>query len=257
MSDLGVIVSRNVRVVSLVVTLIDDFTGRVITGSNARTWIENERPPIKKAEGWNVFLNLSDGEHIVCAEGGFYNKQSRICETGGNTYTQLKIRMTPSRTYPLPCGTMVITGMTEPNCEVRVYPNDKSVSCKLLSDVKKGADSIGIFRTDDSDIEGKLFCIKGDDGSEEFFRVISAVEGKSSEYAITPKLTHAYSRIGALVIPVTETLSDNTGAFFAPIAAVTEKDSSYICESLGKKKKRAEVTPKRGAVTVDFLSEEK
>ncbi len=254
MSDLGIQTSRNVRAVSLVVTLIDDFTGRVITGSSARAWIENEKPPIKKAEGWNVFLDLPEGEHIVYAEGGFYNKQSRVCETGGNAYTQLKIRMTPNRTYPLPRGAAVISGMTVPNCEVLVYPSNGSASYKLLADAEEGADSVGIFRADDSDIDGKLFRIKGEDGSEEFFRVISAVKGKGSEYAVSSALTHAYSRIGTAISPVIETYSDDNGEFFIPIADVSEKECSYICESLGSEK-IIEVDPKRGcSVTVDFQS---
>jgi len=253
MSDLGVLTSKNIRVVSLVVTLIDDFTGRVITGSSARAWIENEKPPIKKAEGWNVFVNLPEGEHIVFAEGGFYNKQSRVCVTGGNAYTELKIRMSPNRTYPLPRGTAIIKGTTEPNCEVRVYPNDKSASCKLLADVEESAGNIGIFRADNSDIDGKLFRIKGEDGSEEFFRVISVVKGKSSEYTISPGLTRAYSKIGSLIFPVIETYSDNKGEFFVPIAAISEKECSYICELLGSEKKSAEVNPKCGSsVTVKF-----
>lgn len=255
MSDLGVQVSRNVRTVSLVVTLIDDFTGRIITGSNARVWIENERPPIKKAEGWNVFLNLPEGEHIVLAEGGFYNRQSRACEISGNAYTELKIRMTPNRTYPLPHGTANIRGITEPNCGVRVYPNDKSASCKLLADVKTGSANVGIFRADDCDIVGKLFFVKGERGSGEFFRVISAVKDKSSEYEIAPKLTHAYSRIGTLIFPVIEAFSDDKGEFFVPIPAVSARECSYICESLGSEKKSAEITPLRGGtVTVDFPS---
>ena len=45
------IASRSLRRVSLAVMLVDDLTGTAITGSNARAWIENGKPPIKKNDG--------------------------------------------------------------------------------------------------------------------------------------------------------------------------------------------------------------
>ena len=46
---------RSKRRVSLAVLLIDDLTGMPVRGSNARAWIEGEKPPIKKNDGWKSF----------------------------------------------------------------------------------------------------------------------------------------------------------------------------------------------------------
>lgn len=257
MDNLGTLTARNIRTVSLVVTLIDDFTGRVITGSNARTWIENEKPPIKKNEGWSVFVNLADGEYTVFAESGFYNKAvCAVCVSaaGESAYTELKMRLTPSTSYPLPRGTTIITGTVKPNCTVRIYPDDRSVSYKLLSDVKKGSEIMGIYLSGDLDIEGKLFYIKGENNSGEFFRVRCAVKDKPSEYKLCAKLANAYPKIGTLICPVSEAVSDNNGRFFIPIADVPEKETPFVCVSGGGKKSvETAIELKRGgSFTVDF-----
>lgn len=255
----GNVTAGNIRQtlrVSLVVTLIDDFTGRVITGSNARAWIENEKPPIKKNEGWSVFVNLSGGEYTVFAEGGFYNRA--VCDVSvtaeNGAYTDLKMRLTPSTSYPLPRGTTIITGTAKPNCAVMIYPDDRSVSYKLLSDVKKGSEIMGIYFSGDLDIEGKLFYIKGENNSGEFFRVRCAVKDKPSEYRIAAKLANAYPKIGTLICPVSEAVSDNNGRFFIPIADVPEKETPFVCVS-GEDKKSVETAIKLkrgGSFTVDL-----
>lgn len=255
MDNLGTLTARNIRTVSLVVTLIDDFTGRVITGSNARAWIENEKPPIKKNEGWSVFVNLADGEYTVFAEGGFYNRAvCAVCisAAGEGLYTDLKMRLTPSTAYPLPRGTTIITGTAEPNCTVRIYPDDRSISYKLLSDVKKGAESLGIYFSGDLDIEGKLFYIKSENNSGDFFRVRCAVKDKPSEYRLAAKLAHDYPKIGTLICPVSEAVTDKNGRFFIPIADITDKETPFVCVSDGSKKNIVINLKRGGSFTVDF-----
>ena len=245
----GVLTSRNVRTVSLVVTLIDDLTGRVITGSNARAWIESERPPIKKAEGWSVFLNLPEGEYTVFAEGGVYNKKACVCTIGKDGYTDLKIRLTPNRVYRLPGGTSVIRGKASPESAVIVYPTDKAAGYKLLSDVRKDDRSIGIFHPDNIDIEGKLFYIMGEDCSGEFLRVgapLPELPEKKPEYKLWETAKASYQKIGTLVFPVSEAMADSSGEFFIPIAPITnmpEKGCVFVCES---EQARVEITLGRG-----------
>ena len=75
--DESVIIShRTLCRVSLAVLLIDELTGAAITGSNARAWIENEKPPIKKGDGWFVFTDLLPGDYTVLAEGVQYLRQT-------------------------------------------------------------------------------------------------------------------------------------------------------------------------------------
>ena len=255
----GVLTSRNVRTVSLVVTLIDDLTGRVITGSNARAWIDNERPPIKKAEGWSVFLNLPEGEYTVFAEGGVYNKKACVCNINKEGYTDLKIRLTPNRVYRLPGGTSVIRGEAPSGSAVIAYPSDKSAAYKLLSNVKNGAESIGIFHPENIDIGGKLFYIMGDDGKGELLRVGAPLSNcpdssdKKSEYKLWQAAKNPYPKIGTLLFPVSEAMADSSGEFFIPIANIPEKGCLFICES---EQTRVEITLGRGETRrVEFPKE--
>ncbi len=229
MDTLGVCTSRNVRTVSLVVTVIDDFTGQPVCGSNARVWIENEKPPIKKTEGWNVFLNLSDGEYIVKASGGTYNQSECSCVVKTGKPAMLKIRLTPNSSYPIPSGTTCIEGTAELNALVRVYSSDKTAAFKLLSDVKKGGAEIGIYHTDGFEAEGKLFRIISPDKKEEFIRVSGTENKERSFYRLSEPLKNSYPKIGTLIIPVNEAVADGEGKFFIPIRNTFKESCEYIC----------------------------
>ena len=58
--------------VSLAVLLIDDFTGRIITSSDAQVSVEGGRKPVVKREGFRVFTNLTEPEVRVRAGGPCY-----------------------------------------------------------------------------------------------------------------------------------------------------------------------------------------
>lgn len=237
MDKLGRCTSRHVRTLSLVVTAVDDFTGSVIMGSQARVWIEGEKPPIKKPEGWYVFLDLPAGEYTVLAEGGFYNRSSCVCTIEDGNYKNIKIRLTPGRNAPLEAGTCCIEGSTDPKTAVCIRPADRSLSYKLLTDVSAGADSIGIYHPDGIDIEGKLFCIVSE-GKEEFIRVSSVEKGSRLEYRLHTPLVGSYPKIGTLIYPVSESCADEKGKFFVPVRGIPEKTVEFICTRTEEPEKR-------------------
>ena len=238
MDKFGVITSRSIRRVSLVVMLIDDFTGKVITGSNARVWIENEKPPIKKSEGWNVFLNLSEGEYILNAEGGFYSRSTVACKIVDEKSDIVTIRLLPNSLYPIPSDCLRIEGNGEPESKVVIYSDDKSAAFKLLSDIKKGTQTIGIYHPDAVNIEGKMLNIISSDGKSEFIRVGSKSENEKFEYKILDKIKNDFSKVGTILVTATETIVDEDGKFFIFLRSCSQENTEIVCELLGKKAKK-------------------
>ena len=229
MEQYGVCTSRSVRTVSLVVTAVDDFTGRVITGSNVRVWIDGAKPPIKKQDGYHVFLNLPVGEHIVLAEGGFYNRCSFACRVEEGRYTSLKLRMTPGRNAPLEAGTAVIEGSAPAGSLVRIRAAERQLAYKLLTDVKAGDTRAAIYHPDGADIEGKLFCFCAQSGEEAYIRVLRRSEAGRADYLLDGPVPMDFAKIGTLVFPVSESMADSRGTFFVPLRNIPEKASAFVC----------------------------
>ncbi len=218
-SNYGVITSRSVKRVSLVVQLIDDLTGKNITGSNARAWIENEKPPIKKNDGFNVFLNLPEGDYEIKAEGGFYS------------YRTVTIRLAPNSLYPIPPECIRIEGTGAPGQTVVVYSQDKGSAYKLLADVKKGTDTVGIYHDDSVNIEGKLLKMIASGGKGEFIRVSSVTNKEKSEYLLSEKLKGDYPKVGTIIVPAFRVAADSSGKFTIILKNSFSGDSQITCES--------------------------
>lgn len=236
--DESVIVSnRTLRRVSLAVLLIDDLTGRAITGSNARAWIENEKPPIKKGDGWFVFTDLLPQSYTVNAEGGHYMKQSVKCGFDGGKPQTLRVCLKPSKTYPVPYGFLRVEGKAEPAAEVTVYLLSRQSSFKLLSDAAQGSDALNVFHGSGTDLEGGSFRIISQSGSEE--SVFIRDKQADNTYRLLLPLKNDYPRIGTVLVSATVAAADNNGRFFAVLNGAA-KDAKIVCEAKGGKTVRKE-----------------
>lgn len=237
MIDSVIVSSRTLRRVSLAVLLIDDLTGRAITGSNARAWIENEKPPIKKGDGWFVFTDLLLRQYTVNAEGGHYMKQSVSCGLDGGKVQTLRICLKPSKTYPVPYGFLRVEGKAEPSAEVTVYMLSRQSSFKLLSDAEKGGDSLNIFHGSGADLEGGTFRVIAQGGAEE--TVFLREKLSDNTYGLLSPLQNDYPRIGTVLVSATVAEADKNGRFFAALNGAA-KDAKIVCEAKGEKTVRKE-----------------
>ena len=236
--DGSVIISgRTLRRVSLAVLLIDDLTGRAIKGSNARAWIENEKPPVKKGDGWFVFTDLSPRSYTVNAEGGHYLPQSVACVFEGGKPQTLRICLKPSRTYPVPYGFLRVEGKAEPNAEVTIFTQSRHSALKLLSDAEKGSETLCVFHAEGADLEGGTFRVISQSGAEE--SVFIGAKQFDNTYALHSPLQNDYTRIGTILTSATVTRADKNGRFFAVLNGAA-KDAKIVCESRGERTVRKE-----------------
>lgn len=221
---------------SVAVQLLDDLTGMSVRGSNARVWIEGQRPPIKKDDGRSVFVDLPAGEYVLKAEGGFYSRTELECKVSDGRTEYVTIRLTPNAQYPVPDDIVRIEGKADPGLEIKVFPSDRGSAYKLLSEAEKGSDVLGIYHSGGENIEGKLLKIISSDDKSEYFRIMSAAEGDRSEYLLSGKLGSGYPKIGTIIVPVSECTADEKGNFVILIKRGAGRELTAEYNSKGKKK---------------------
>lgn len=239
------------RKVSLVVLAIDDFTGKPILGSNIRVTVDGASRPIKKSEGYHVFLDLNMPFVTVRAEGGRYHPRVVVCDLtpSEENYTMLKIRMVPNRAYQIPQNTTCVEGKALPGSLIRIFCRD-SGAYKLLYDYSSGENSkkIHIFHPSDVEMDGKLFYISSGEDAGEFLRVTGICDQESKEYLLETALTRDYKKIGTSLLPAYETAADVNGTFFIPIPNTYRDKNNYICEASGEKTVRHQLELKTGKI---------
>ena len=82
--------------VSLVLLPIDDFTDRIITGSQLRMYtLEGNRPAIRKNDGYHVFCDLQGEEADICIDGPLYQRQTLTLPINRETLDIYQVRMVP------------------------------------------------------------------------------------------------------------------------------------------------------------------
>ena len=225
---------RAISRVTLAVLLIDDLTGRQITGSNARAWIEKEKPPIKKNDGWFVFADLRPGCYEVNAEGGQFVSCITKVEIKEGSIQMMSIRLRPGRVYPVPSGCLRVEGRAEPGSKVTIINCNKASGFKLLSDCRSGDDKVSVFHPDGVRLDGRSFRLTGNDGSSElvFLSTASGTDCKNGCYQLSKPLKGDYSRIGSILMPAYSADTDETGKFFMILGAGASS-GKLICESVG------------------------
>ena len=235
MDSHGKISHRCVMRMSLNVVLLDDLTGRPVTGSNARAWIENAKPPIKKDDGRFIFTDLPEGEYTVLAEGGTFCRSEVNCVITPDRAEYVTLRLLPNSLYPTPSDCIRIAGVCEPGALVAVYSSDKTAAYKLLSDVKKGAETVGIYHPDTVNIEGKLLRIISKGKGSEFIRIKSISDPENSEYALFGKISGSYPKVGTMLAEASEVKADEKGKFTVLIKSRPAEDAGIVCELVGVK----------------------
>ena len=240
---------------SLIVVLLDDLTGRPVTGSSARAWIENVKPPIKKDDGRYIFTDLPEGEYTVLAEGGTFCRSEVGCVITPGKAESLTLRLLPNSLYPTPSDCIRIEGKCAPGELVAVYSQDKAAAYKLLSDVKKGAETVGIYHPDTVNIEGKLLRVISKGKGSEFIRVKCISDPEASEYALFGKLGGSYPKVGTILAEASEVKADSKGNFTVLLKSRPAEGSGMICERVGVKGSAKEfpLDGKTNTVKVELL----
>ena len=225
---------RAVSRVSLAVLLLDDLTGRQITGSNARAWIEKEKPPIQKNDGWFVFTDLRPGSYTVNAEGGRFLMSATQVTVTGEEMKMMTVRLRPGRVYPVPAGCLRVEGRAEPGALVTIVNCHRSAAYKLLTDCREGDRFLSVFHPEGVRLDGRGFRLTGGDGGSEdvFLSTAADPDCRNGCYQLSEPVRYSHSRIGSLLMPAYTAQTDESGRFFMILGAGAAS-SKLICEAVG------------------------
>ena len=231
MDDRFGISNRVTARVSLAVLLLDDLTGLPITGSNARAWIEGQKPPVKKNDGWNAFLQLPCGTYTVTAEGGTYMRTTAEVQVEKKLVTLL-MRLSPNRLYRIPPDSIRVEGKAEPGAEITLFARGKQAAFKLQKDAKAGDASLSLYCGESASPEGRLLRLTAPEGSGETVRIGEASKEAQGEYALDEALRNSYPKVGTAIAPAVRTRADENGSFFA-VVRTSPSDSAVIVKAAG------------------------
>ena len=248
------------REVSLVLLPIDDFTDRIITGSQLHVYTrEDHISSFRKPDGYHVFCDLVGNEVEVCLEGPLYQKKILKLPIGLEEPNVYQVRMLPGISYPLPQGTTVIRGAFPEGNVIRVFFPRLKRSCKLLYDYDPSIhrEELSLFQPYEMSLKGKTLCICGKEKDLEFFRVS---DQKGNICSLEHPLSKVYQKMSTSVYPVYEAAAGEDGNIYLPISRLTE-DEACVCVLMGagQEEKTCEIVITAGKVnwiTEDVWREE-
>jgi len=231
---------------SLVVFIIDDFTGKPVTGSNVKVSILGQKEPVVKGDGYHIFMNLTEPSVTLLCESRIYEKRTKqVALEGGIKQEVLIIRLLPNAAYPMPSNTTCVSGRTQPRRRL-LFWNGTGKGYKLLHDYncqESGKEHLlSVFNPDNKEMEGKVFFICGQGKQEkEFFTIVGKTE---PYYRMDRVLSKDYKKIGTVVMPVCEIYADRNGDFFLPVARGNTQKTELVCMAEGEKEeKKFELLP--------------
>ncbi len=205
---------------SLVVLLIDDFTGKPILWNQAKVSISGKKLPVIKKDGYRVFLNLKEKEVCLFCESGIYEKKEDRVFLPLEEKVHI-IRLLPNRSYPLPFGNTCVSGRIKPK-EMAVFWEKKKRGYKLLRKYEReeNKEEISIYNPEQKNLIGKAFFIQNKE-QREYFRLL---EKKKDGYRMDRSLAHSYPKIGTEITPLYEVQADEWGDFFFPLIGSSKEE---------------------------------
>ena len=237
------------RKVSVALLPIDDFTGRIITGSQLHVYAGRENmTSIRKADGYHVFCDLSGSEAEICLEGPLYQKQILRLPIGQDEPKVYRVRLLPGSAYPLPPGTTIVSGVLAAGSVIRLFFPGQKKGYKLLQDYDPGmqGEEISLFQPHEISLSGKTLCVHEKERDMEFFRVS---DQKGNVCILEHPLLKAYQKTGISIYPVYEAAAGADGSFYLPISGLTREETSIcVLTRPGEEKKICEIVLMAGEV---------
>ena len=215
--------------VSLAVLLIDDFTGRIITSSDAQVSVEGGRKPVVKREGFRVFTNLTEPEVRVRAGGPCYCEEEQAIDLRqlDRSLPVVRLRLRPNRWYPLPAGTARVSVQLPEDTQLLAYCQESGGYKRLLADYTKGSQEISLYQGDSEELEEKACCIMGKDGEPEPLRLGALKDREAGLYQLLQLPENAYKRAGTRVYPAACLPAGPARTCYLPLKGGGQKEPVY------------------------------
>lgn len=222
---------------SLVILVIDDFTGKPVRDSSVRLSIPGQRPPLVKEDGYRVFLDLAETDFNLVCESGIYGRREERVELSGWTGKEVMVlRIYPNACYPAPSGAVRVSGRTQPGRRLLFWGSGES-GYRLLRDYECSQnEKIAIYNPENKMLAGKKFFICGREGGQkEYFKI---VEEMDDYYSMQNGLRKGYKKVGSRIVPVCEVCADGDGAFFLLASGGGRGQTELFCRAEGDEEEK-------------------
>lgn len=215
---------------SLVIQLIDDFSDTIVREPSVLIRTEDGIRPIRKKEGYYVFLNLQQPTAIVHITSPQFQETWEtidLCSLN-SLHPMIKIRLKPGENYRFPRETTYVVGSATPGSILRIMSEEMTDCYRLLKEYE-GGESICIFNPTKSDIEGKDFCIVDTKKkTKEIFHVMCQLSSEEERYSIRKELTNEYQKVSTKIYPLILLKVGEDGNFFTPIPFINKNEP--VCQ---------------------------
>ncbi len=242
------------RKVSMVVIGIDDFSNKIIQDNFLQVWVPHQAPPVWKAAGYYVFLNLPAEVMSVRLRSPAFHPVEIQADLRQQTEEPpvFSVRLYPNDTYPFPKDVTLVQGTAPAGSLVQVLGSDFP-SVKLVEDYRAGSEQIRLFQPEGLCLDEKCFEIFSKDGSDaEQFTVKQQIEGEMFSYSLKQPLQKNYVKGLTGIRPVAQTYTSQDGTYLVPIYCKHSQQICCECMADGKKMQQlCSVTEKK--LTVDFV----
>ena len=233
---------------SLVVLVIDDFTGNPIVDGNVTVSIPGHRPPVVKSDGYHVFGNLPEMKISLVLESKVYECRMEQVDLADRDEDEvLVMRIMPGARYSFPADTICVSGQTWPGRKL-LFWSGGGKTVRLLENYRcQGREEpvIALYNPGEKELVGKTFFISGRKKEEkEYFKIIG---GSGRRCVMDRQLSRDYHKIGTRIVPVQEICADETGNFFLPVAGDGKRQTELNCLAEGDSvEKKFLLAPGRG-----------
>lgn len=214
----------------LAVVLYDDFTSSPIRNSSVRVTSAQGIKPVRKDEGYYVFLNCIDYEIDICVESPFYwpkhiHVDLRPCEK----CLVIKVWLLPGPAYPMPPGTTFLEGRAKPNCLIQAACGSPDGALKLLYDYD-GGEIISLYQSQHVDLEGRtLYLQDKTKTASAYITVTACINEPEGLYRLHTPLKIPFLKVGTDLYPVYSGVSDQDGFYRILMQKVPMNGCEGIC----------------------------
>lgn len=196
----------------LAIACVDSVTGKIIRDAALQVWAPGYSRPVRKADGYYVFLGCGKGSLPVRIRSPFFQEvllEQKISLSVGELPV-CWVRLLPNKCYPFPEETVFLEGVSTPGSHIAVTAGQP---IRLGEDYKKGGDTICFRLPEDIRLDGALFelSVKGQKAVEEV-RIGELLD--DGRYRLNMPLKKDYMMAHTTVFPIWETVSEEDGRFW-------------------------------------------
>lgn len=217
--------------VAFVVMLIDDFTDEVIPATEARVWVEGEKPPILKNGGYYIFTNIKKKKVSIKISAFAYQSRMITEEISSEGKLRIiKVRMVPDEHYSLPENTLILQGKAKPNETLELIFRETQTPIRLVKNYSSEDENrillYNPLRVSLTERKVLFFTEK----KYEEAKIVS--QNNEEEYVLDRKLKNEYEKSETMIYIVCQINCDECGNYRVPIPKLYESKDKVTAEIL-------------------------